>query len=135
MCCRSGIKTYDLIERKGDGEFWFEAEIGKPKFASDEVPVLTTERREAGVDQGCGQIPLPRALAEPIGPAVDQDHARVRPWRAGQVRVELQRNAARRCVHDPEFHARRDGNGHRWAAGVPARTSAAADRQAQGQEN
>ena len=48
---RSGIKTYDLIERKGDSEFWFEAEIGKPKFASDEVPVLTDKRREAVVNE------------------------------------------------------------------------------------
>ncbi len=48
---RSGIKTYDLIERKGDGEFWFEAEIGKPKFASEEVPVLTSTRREAIVNE------------------------------------------------------------------------------------
>jgi len=48
---RSGIKTYHLLERKGSGEFWCEAEIGKPQFASDEVPVLTTERRESVVDE------------------------------------------------------------------------------------
>lgn len=48
---RSGIKTYDLIERKGEGEFWFEAEIGKPRFASEEVPVLTPTRREAIVNE------------------------------------------------------------------------------------
>lgn len=47
----SGIKKYDLIERKGDGEFWFEAEIGKPRFASEEVPVLTDTRREAVVNE------------------------------------------------------------------------------------
>ncbi len=48
---RSGIKKYDLIERKGIGEFWFEAEIGKPRFASEEVPVLTPQRREAVVNE------------------------------------------------------------------------------------
>lgn len=48
---RSGIKNYDLIERKGEGEFWFDAEIGKPKFASEEVPVLTPIRREAIVNE------------------------------------------------------------------------------------
>ncbi|MFZ1702615.1 MAG: diaminopimelate epimerase [Pyrinomonadaceae bacterium] len=48
---RSGIKTYDLIERKGVGEFWFDAEIGAPKFASEEVPVLTPVRREAIVNE------------------------------------------------------------------------------------
>ena len=38
---RSGIKVYKLIEQKRAGEFWFEAEIGKPHFASGEIPVLT----------------------------------------------------------------------------------------------
>lgn len=41
---RSGVKNYRLIERKGEGEFWFEAEIGKPRFASDEIPVVSDER-------------------------------------------------------------------------------------------
>ena len=48
---RSGIKNYDLIERVSGGSFRFEAEIGKPKFASDEVPVLTETRREAVVNE------------------------------------------------------------------------------------
>lgn len=48
---RSGIKTYELIERKGEGEFWFEAEIGKPKFSSDLVPVATGTWREAVVNE------------------------------------------------------------------------------------
>lgn len=48
---RSGIKTYELIERKGNGEFWFEAEIGKPRFASDEVPVLAATRHGMVVDE------------------------------------------------------------------------------------
>ncbi|MEQ1607188.1 MAG: diaminopimelate epimerase [Pyrinomonadaceae bacterium] len=48
---RSGLKTYELIERKGDGELWFEAEIGKPKFASDLIPVATGTWREAVVNE------------------------------------------------------------------------------------
>lgn len=48
---RSGIKNYELIERNGDREFWFTAEIGKPRFASDEVPVLTDTRRDAVVNE------------------------------------------------------------------------------------
>lgn len=48
---RSGIKNYDLIERIGHGEFWFEAEIGRPRFSSDDVPVLTGGRREAVVNE------------------------------------------------------------------------------------
>ena len=36
---RSGIKNYTLIERISDGHYWFEAEIGKPKFAGGDVPV------------------------------------------------------------------------------------------------
>lgn len=48
---RSGIKIYELIERKGDGEFWFEAEIGKPQFASDLIPVATQTWRGAVVNE------------------------------------------------------------------------------------
>ena len=47
---RSGVKSYRLIERKGEGEFWFEAEIGKPKFASDEIPVASDERLDHVTD-------------------------------------------------------------------------------------
>lgn len=48
---RSGVKNYHFLERKGSGEFWFEAEIGKPRFASDEIPVLTETRRQAVVNE------------------------------------------------------------------------------------
>src|SRR5258706_1094297 len=48
---RSGLKVYDLIERKSEGEFLFEAEIGKPKFASEEVPILTGTRQDAVVNE------------------------------------------------------------------------------------
>ena len=36
---RSGVKNYTLIERMSEGHYWFEAEIGKPKFGSKDVPV------------------------------------------------------------------------------------------------
>ncbi|MBK8466052.1 MAG: diaminopimelate epimerase [Chloracidobacterium sp.] len=47
---RSGVKNYRLIERKGSGEFWFEAEIGKPKFGSDEIPVMSDTRLDHVTD-------------------------------------------------------------------------------------
>lgn len=48
---RSGVKNYDLLERRGDSEFWFAAEIGKPKFSSGEVPVATSVFRAAIVGE------------------------------------------------------------------------------------
>lgn len=48
---RSGLKIYDLIERNGKSEFWFEAEIGKPKFRGSEIPVATAGRQDVVVDQ------------------------------------------------------------------------------------
>jgi len=48
---RSGIKNYTLIERMTDGHYWFEAEIGRPKFASDEIPLLTDSRMETVIDR------------------------------------------------------------------------------------
>ena len=50
LATRSGIKKYHLLGRSGD-EFEFEAEIGKPLFASDEIPVLTETRREAVLNE------------------------------------------------------------------------------------
>jgi len=48
---RSGVKNYRLINREGIGGFWFEAEIGEPKFSSDEVPVLSSSHRESVVNE------------------------------------------------------------------------------------
>ena len=36
---RSGVKKYLLIDRISNGSFRFEAEIGSPKFASNQIPV------------------------------------------------------------------------------------------------
>ncbi len=46
----SGTKNYTLIERISEGHYWFEAEIGRPKFASDEVPLQLETRLESIVD-------------------------------------------------------------------------------------
>ncbi|MEO7658450.1 MAG: diaminopimelate epimerase [Pyrinomonadaceae bacterium] len=48
---RSGIKLYELLEIKGKTEFWFKAEIGKPRFSNIEIPVLTDTRRDAVVNE------------------------------------------------------------------------------------
>jgi diaminopimelate epimerase len=40
---RSGIKRYRLRERLGEGSFRFEAEIGRPRFDSASIPMLTGE--------------------------------------------------------------------------------------------
>jgi diaminopimelate epimerase len=40
---RAGVKRYTLRERAGAGSFRFEAEIGRPRFDSASVPVLTLE--------------------------------------------------------------------------------------------
>jgi diaminopimelate epimerase len=47
---RSGVKNYRLLDRKGD-EFFFDAEIGSPKFASKDVPVMLGTEREAVVNE------------------------------------------------------------------------------------
>lgn len=47
---RSGVKNYKLLGRNGN-EYEFEAEIGRPRFSSHEVPVLTAEPREHVVNE------------------------------------------------------------------------------------
>ena len=47
---RSGVKNYRLIDRTDNG-FVFEAEIGKPHFASEEIPVLVETRRDHIVNE------------------------------------------------------------------------------------
>jgi diaminopimelate epimerase len=43
---RAGVKRYVLRERTGEGSFRFEAEIGRPRFDSASVPILTPEPLE-----------------------------------------------------------------------------------------
>ena len=40
---RAGVKRYRLRERLGEGSFRFEAEIGRPRFDSASIPMLTAE--------------------------------------------------------------------------------------------
>jgi diaminopimelate epimerase len=40
---RAGVKRYRLRERLGEGSFRFEAEIGRPRFESASIPMLTGE--------------------------------------------------------------------------------------------
>jgi diaminopimelate epimerase len=47
---RSGVKNYRLIDRTDNG-FVFEAEIGNPHFASEEIPVLVETRRDHIVNE------------------------------------------------------------------------------------
>lgn len=39
----SGQKKYTLLEEISLGHYWFDAEIGRPKFASEDIPMALTE--------------------------------------------------------------------------------------------
>jgi diaminopimelate epimerase len=47
---RSGVKNYRLTEKLSDGHYWFDAEIGKPRFSSDEIPFVADKKLETVVD-------------------------------------------------------------------------------------
>lgn len=47
----SGIKNFTLLETLSAGHYWFEAEIGKPKFASDQIPVTAEARLESVINR------------------------------------------------------------------------------------
>lgn len=47
---RTGIKNYRLLEELSPGHYWFEAEIGKPRFSSDDVPFASDERLDKVID-------------------------------------------------------------------------------------
>lgn len=48
---KSGIKNYRLTETISAGHYWFDAEIGKPKFASEEIPFANSEKLESLINQ------------------------------------------------------------------------------------
>jgi diaminopimelate epimerase len=48
---RSGVKNYRLIEKIADGQYQFEAEIGKPQFASGDIPVLVDTPADSVIDE------------------------------------------------------------------------------------
>lgn len=47
---QSGVKNFTLIERVSEGHYWFEAEIGKPKFASSQVPIAAQGKTTSVID-------------------------------------------------------------------------------------
>ncbi len=47
----TGVKNYRLVEKISDGHYWFDAEIGQPKFASDEIPFRSAEKLESVINQ------------------------------------------------------------------------------------
>jgi diaminopimelate epimerase len=47
---RSGVKRYFIREVPQPGKFIFDSELGKPRFASDEIPMQTAERLEQVVN-------------------------------------------------------------------------------------
>jgi diaminopimelate epimerase len=48
---RSGVKNYHLTEKIADGHYRFNAEIGKPKFTSAEIPFVTDAPLETVIDR------------------------------------------------------------------------------------
>lgn len=51
LLTKSGVKNYHLTEKIADGHYWFDAEIGKPRFSSGEIPFITDEKLESVIDQ------------------------------------------------------------------------------------
>lgn len=47
----TGVKNYRLVEELSRGHYWFEAEIGKPKFSSREIPFAAETELESVIDQ------------------------------------------------------------------------------------
>ena len=38
LATRSGVKKFDLLERRGEDTLWFDSTIGRPAFGSDQIP-------------------------------------------------------------------------------------------------
>ncbi|HEX8746089.1 MAG TPA: diaminopimelate epimerase [Pyrinomonadaceae bacterium] len=50
LSTRSGVKLYRLREELSRGHYWFESELGKPRFDSASIPMLTDEPQERVMD-------------------------------------------------------------------------------------
>lgn len=50
LSTRSGVKLYRLREQMGRGHYWFESELGQPRFDSASIPMLTEKPQESVVD-------------------------------------------------------------------------------------
>ena len=48
---KSGIKNYRFVEEISPGHYWFDAEIGKPKLAGDDIPFVSEFKLETVIDQ------------------------------------------------------------------------------------
>jgi diaminopimelate epimerase len=51
LATRTGVKNFDLIERRGEGALWFDAEIGVPRFKSEEIPFTADPPRDHVVNE------------------------------------------------------------------------------------
>ncbi len=47
---RAGVKLYRLRSTERDGHYWFDSELGQPRFDSRSIPMLTDEPMERVVD-------------------------------------------------------------------------------------
>ncbi len=47
---KSGVKNYRLTETISDGHYWFDAEIGKPRFSSEAIPFVSAQKLASVVD-------------------------------------------------------------------------------------
>jgi diaminopimelate epimerase len=50
LSTRAGVKLYRLQEEMSPGHYWFESELGRPRFDSASIPMLTEGARERVVD-------------------------------------------------------------------------------------
>lgn len=50
LSTRAGLKLYSLREELSRGHYWFESELGQPRFDSASIPMLTDEPQERVVD-------------------------------------------------------------------------------------
>jgi len=48
---RSGVKVFTFLKLEAPHTYIFDAEIGRPKFASDEIPVSTPQPRDAVINE------------------------------------------------------------------------------------
>jgi diaminopimelate epimerase len=50
LSTRAGIKLYKLLQRTDSGRFLFDSELGRPKFDSASIPMITSEPLEKVID-------------------------------------------------------------------------------------
>lgn len=50
LSTRMGVKLYRLRETLSRGHYWFESELGRPRFDSASIPMQTDEARERVID-------------------------------------------------------------------------------------